>query len=455
MSDKLTNILNLIEDYIDEKQKNETWTPGEDWLAYSGPLFSSAEFVAAAQSLLEGWFIFGKKGREFEIMFSKEMGKRAGILTNSGSSANLLMVSALTSKDPRAKDFVLAPGSKIITPVVCFPTTLNPIIQCGFEPVFVDVTLPDCNLDLDQMERLLEADVNREIKGVTFAHVLGNPPDMDRLMAMIEKYDLTFLEDTCDALGSTYDGRKLGSFGLISTCSFFPAHHMTLGEGGFVATSNSRVRKVLASFRDWGRACYCNTQKPGDVTGGTACGYRFKDWLPGAPGIDYDHRYVFDEVGYNLKPLELQAAIGLEQVKKLDEFHEARKRNFDRLSEIFRPYEKYLHLPVATEKADPSWFAYLMTVKENAPFTKADIVAHFEEAKIQTRSYFSGNILYHPGYVDLAANYNDLQEAFPVAHQVTTSSFFLGTYAGITEEKLQYIKQVIDDFFSHRYFKGY
>jgi len=273
----------------------------------------------------------------------------------------------------------------------------------GFKPVFVDVTLPDINLDLDHVEDLLRDDP--EIRAITFAHVLGNPPDMDRLMKLVNDYDLLFLEDSCDALGSFYDGKKLGSFGHISTCSFFPAHHMTMGEGGFVATNSKKIRKAVSSLRDWGRACYCNTMKPGNVVDGTACGNRFKNWLPGLKEAVYDHRYVFDDIGFNLKPLDLQASMGLEQIKKLPEMDAARRTNFDKITAIFKPYEKYFHLPKATPKSDPCWFAYLMTVKEDAPFKKQDLVSHLEDKKIQTRSYFAGNVLTHPGYNHMAEEY--------------------------------------------------
>jgi len=443
MNEKLNNILNLVEEYISEKQEKESWSAGEDWVSYSGPIFDTNEYTAAIKQLLSGWLIFGRQGRDFELEFPKHLGKNHGILTNSGSSANLLMIAAAKSRrfPKQLKD-----GDKIITPVVCFPTTINPLIQNNLVPVFVDVEFPSLNLDLDRVEKILEEDPS--IKGIMFAHVLGNPPDMDRLMGLIEKYNLVFLEDACDALGSYYNDKKLGSFGDMSTCSFFPAHHMTMGEGGFVATNSLHTRTILASFRDWGRACYCNSIKPGNVTCGTACGMRFGNWLPGMPdGTIYDHRYVFDEIGYNLKPLDLQAAMGLEQVKKLPKLDSARRKNWKRLRTIFEPYEKYFHLPVATEKADPCWFAFLLTIKENAPFTRFDIVEHLEGAKIQTRSYFSGNILAHPGFIHMAKDYGDMNEVFPIAQLVTTNSFFLGTYVGLTEEKLDYIEEVVNSFF--------
>ena len=442
MSGKLEQILDLVSEYINEKHENETWTAGQDWVSYSGPIFDDSEYIAAVRQMLDGWMIFGKNAREFENQFPAKLGKLYGSLTNSGSSANLLMVA--TTKSRRFKKR-LKDGDKIITPVVCFPTTINPIIQNNLVPVFVDVELPSVNLDLDKVEELLEKDP--DIKGIMFAHVLGNPPDMDRLMALVEKYNLVFLEDACDALGSYYDGKKLGSYGDMSTCSFFPAHHMTTGEGGFIATNSQRTRTILASMRDWGRACYCNTRKPGNVTSGTACGNRFKNWLPGLKDAVYDHRYVFDEIGYNLKPLDLQAAMGLQQLKKLPMLDEGRRKNWAKLKAIFEPYSQYFYMPEATAKADPCWFAFLLTIREDAPFSRNDIVNHLEGAKIQTRSYFSGNILAHPGYIHMADDYGNMDETFANAQLVTTNSFFLGTYVGLTDEKIDYIKKIVDSFF--------
>jgi CDP-6-deoxy-D-xylo-4-hexulose-3-dehydrase len=442
MDSKKQAILDLVAEYIKEKRANKTWSPGKDWVQISGPYFDHAEFVNGVDTLLDEWFILGQKGRDFELQFAPHLGKKDGILVNSGSSANLLMVALLTTK----RGGSLPKGSKFITPVVCFPTTINPIIQNGFKPVFVDVTLPNLNLDLDQVEKLLEADTAKEIKGLIFAHVLGNPPDMDRIMAIVKKYDLIFLEDTCDALGSTWDGKPLGSFGDISTCSFFPAHHMTMGEGGFVAVNSAKKRMALASLRDWGRACYCNTSKPGNVIGGTACGCRFDSWFKGQEDIIFDHRYVFEEIGYNLKPTEMQASMGLAQLDKLEEMHSKRKHNFKRLYDIFNQYPEYFYLPEMHEKADTSWFGYLVTLKDNLPFTKAQFVDYMEEAKIQTRSYFTGNALFHPAYESLTADYGNPAEQFPIATKSTKDTFFLGTYPGTTEEQLDYIISTIKGF---------
>ena len=445
---KRKQILELVSEYYEEKRSKDTWNPGTDWVSYSGLNYDKDEILAAVKVILDDfsndWVIFGKNNKLFEMQFPKYLGKKRGILTNSGSSANLLAVSCLKSKNT----FSLKEGDKFITPVVCFPTTINPIIQNGFKPVFVDVELPNLNLNLDQVEQKLKEDP--DIRGIMFAHVLGNPPDMERLMNLVEKHDLIFIEDACDALGSTYNNKKLGSYGHISTCSFFPAHHMSMAEGGFVATNSGKIRKSLASFRDWGRACYCNDIKPGCVIDGTACGNRFKAWFDKMPEAIYDHRYVFDEIGYNLKPLDLQGAMGLEQLKKLPAMDSARRENFTKLKNIFLKYEKYFHLPYATKNSDPCWFGFLLTLKKDCVFDKQEFVNHLEKNKIQTRSYFTGNALAHPAYEKLSADYDDITKSFPVASYVTGNTFFLGTYIGITDEKIEYIQKVVDSFFKER-----
>jgi CDP-6-deoxy-D-xylo-4-hexulose-3-dehydrase len=442
MDVKKQAILDAIAEYVKEKKASKTWTAGKDWIQYSGPWFNEDEYTNAVSSLLNDWFILGEKGREFELKFAPFLGKKDGVVVNSGSSANLLMVSLL-----KTKRFGKVPeGSKFITPVVCFPTTINPLIQNGFKPLFVDVELPNLNLNLDQVEELLQKDVNKEIKGIIFAHVLGNPPDMDRLMDIVKKYELIYLEDTCDALGSTWDGVPLGSFGDVSTCSFFPAHHMTMGEGGFVGVNSAKKRMALASLRDWGRACYCNTTKPGNVMSGTACGCRFDSWFKSQKDIEFDHRYVFDEIGYNLKPTEMQAAMGLAQIEKLDEMHARRKHNFKRLYDIFSKHEEYFYIPTWHEKADVSWFGYLVTLKDGTPFTKAEMIEFMEASKIQTRSYFTGNALFHPAYEDLAKEHANPREEFPIATKTTIDTFFLGVYPGISDEQLDYIGAMVDQF---------
>ena len=411
-----------------------------DWISYSGPYYNQNEYYAAIKTLLDGWLVFGPKCREFEKKFSEKMGKKFGVFVNSGSSANLLMMAAAKSENGLA----FPVGAKIITPAVCFPTTINPIIQMGFEPVFVDVELPNLNINLDLVEEKLKEDPS--IKGLCFAHVAGNPPDMEKIQYLVDKYDIIFFEDTCDALGSYYDSKPLGSFGKMSTCSFYPAHHMTTAEGGYVATDDPKLFRTLNSLRDWGRDCYCNIGKAGCVLDGTACGERFKNWIPELPDLIYDHRYVYREIGYNLKPIEIQGALGLEQMKKLGDMEAARRLNYKSLFNIFEKYKDYFYISEELKLADTCWFCFLVTVKENAPFVKQDLINHLENNRIQTRPYFAGNLLYHPAYKDLKVKYNNICEEFPVSKIATTSSFFLGTFIGIDKEDMKKIGNVVNNF---------
>jgi CDP-6-deoxy-D-xylo-4-hexulose-3-dehydrase len=434
--EKLDQILSMVKDYIDEKKTYQKWTPGVDWVKYAGPVFDSEEFTRAVYSLMNEWLVLGNDAQRFEREFPKFVGKIHGVLTNSGSSANLLMMSALKSK----RLYDLPPGSKIITPIAGFPTTINPIIQCGFEPVFIDIHLDSLNLDVEQLE---EAAKNGA-KALIFAHVLGNPPNMDKVMEIVKKYDLIFLEDTCDALGSTYDGKPLGSFGDMSSYSFYPAHHITMGEGGFVATKTHEQEVVVRSFREWGRGCYCVGQAANLLKDGT-CKKRFDCWLPSLPNETFDHKYVYEEVGYNLKPIELQASMGLAQLKKLDMIGKRRRENYHLLKNVFEKYENFFHLPVATEKSDPSWFAFPLTVKDGAPFKRSALTNFLEMNKIQTRTYFAGNVMLQPAYSHMM-NSSDAMKNYPVATKVTKDTFFLGTSPIISAEQIEYIEQVVQSF---------
>lgn len=431
----MEDIINLVKDFVNTKEKK--WEAGKDWVQYAGPFFDEKEYTAAVKTILEGWLVLGKSGIEFEGKFPKFLGKNHGILTNSGSSSNLIMMSALTSK----RLFNFKKGTKVITPIAGFPTTINPIFQLGFEPLFVDIDIDTLNLNLDQVEE----QAKNGAKIITFAHVLGNPPNMDRLMDIIKQYDLILLEDCCDALGSLYDGKLLGSYGMFSSCSFYPAHHITMGEGGFVACESSVQEIVVRSFREWGRGCYCVGMKAGLLKNGS-CGNRFSNWLPSLPGEVFDHKYVYDEIGYNLKPIEVQAAIGVEQLKKLPDITSRRKHNHNRLYNIFKKYEEYFILPKATEKSDPNWFAFALTIKSSAPFKRKDIVDYFESNKIQTRPYFAGNIMLQPAYEGLM-DVNDVIKKYPNAKKVTTDTFFLGTSPVISDEQLNYIESTVDSFF--------
>ena len=434
----MEEILKLVSDFIKEKKSKKEWIAGKDLVQYAGDYFNEDEYIAAVKTLLGGWLVLGAEGTRFEARFPKRLGKKLGILTNSGSSANLLMMAALTSK----RGLNLPKGTKVLTPIAGFPTTINPIIQLGFTPVFVDIELESLNLDLDQVEQKLKEDP--EIKVITFAHVLGNPPNMDRLMELVEKYNLVFLEDCCDALGSTYKGRDLGSYGKMASCSFYPAHHITMGEGGFVACNDLETERILRSFRDWGRGCYC-VGKQNQIECGM-CNSRFNNWIPALPDEVFDHKYVYEEIGYNLKPIELQAAIAFVQMQKLGEIGQIRRKNHARIVDIFKPYEDYFILPKATEGADPDWFAVALTIKDTSKFSRADFCQYLESNKIQTRPYFAGNIMLQPAYEGLMDPETIIKE-YPIARKVTTDTFFLGCSPVITDEQIDYIETIVNKFF--------
>ena len=436
----MKEILDQVRQYIEQKQANKTWAAGKDFVNYAGAYYDSNEYVAGVESLLKGWLAMGDESLKFEREFPKQFGKRGGIVTNSGSSSNLLMMASLTSK----RGYNLPKGTKVLMPIAGFPTTLNPTLQVGFEPVFVDIELDTLNIDLEQTERVLENDPY--IKVITFAHVLGNPPNMNQVMELVKRYRLVLLEDCCDALGSTYDGRPLGSFGLMASCSFYPAHHMTMGEGGFVATDNYEQEVILRSFREWGRGCYCVGPDANKLKCGT-CGKRFQEWIPELPGEIFDHKYVYDEIGYNLKPIELQCAMGMQQLNKLPEIHALRRRNYQLLFDIYAKYEEFFHLPRAQENSDPSWFAFPLTVRKDAPFARADIVDYLEENLIQTRPYFAGNIMLQPAYSHLM-DPKRARDEFPNATHAMTHTYFHGTSPVITPEQIAYIGEKVDGFMS-------
>jgi len=433
-------ILDSIKNFVDQKQQNKTWTPGKDFVNYAGPYFSADEIVSSVETLLNGWLVMGDKCLKFERQFPKNFHKQHGILTNSGSSSNLLMMASLTSK----RGYNLPKGTKVLMPIAGFPTTLNPTLQVGFEPVFVDIELDTLNLNLEQVEKTLT--LNPDIKVITFAHVLGNPPNMDQLMSLVEKYNLLLLEDCCDALGSTYDEKPLGSFGIMASCSFYPAHHITMGEGGYVACNTYEQEVILRSLREWGRGCYCVGPEANKLKCGT-CGKRFNEWIPTMPGEVFDHKYVYDEIGYNLKPIEVQGAMGLHQLEKLETIHRLRRRNYEMLFNIYAKYEEFFHLPRARDKSNPSWFAFPLTIKDGSPFSRSEIVDYLEENLIQTRPYFAGNIMLQPAYSHIM-NPQQAKNNFPVATKVMTDTFFHGTSPVITKEQIQYIGEKVDGFMS-------
>lgn len=434
---KREQILQLITEFIEEKHATKKWTAGVDWVQYAGPYYTADEYVAAVGTLLNEWLVLGQDAIKFENQFPKLLGKEFGLLTNSGSSANLLMWLLAKKK-----------SGNVIAPVAGFPTTINPILQAGLKNItFVDIELDTLNIDLKKLEEVASYRYNKGA-AITFAHVLGNPPNMDEVMQIVKKYDLHLLEDCCDALGSTWDNKPLGSFGDLASCSFYPAHHMTMGEGGFVACDTLEQERILRSFRDWGRGCYCVGKEANLLKNGT-CKCRFSNWLPSLPNEIFDHKYVYTEMGYNLKPIELQASIGLIQMKKLPEIKKRRQENFAQLMKVFSKYEEYFYLPKWHEKANVSWFAFPLTVRSTAPFKRSSIVNWFEGHKIQTRQYFAGNLLLQPAYkpyVDERASWLNPAKAYPVATQVTTDTFFLGTSPVITKEMIDYIELTLSTF---------
>ncbi len=434
-------ILDLVAKYFDEKRAAKKWEAGKDWVQYAGPFFDNDEFLAAVSVLLDEWLVLGNKAQEFEKRFPLLVNRSYGVVTNSGSSSNLLMVAALRSK----RLWNLKRGH-IVTPVAGFPTTLNPILQNGFTPAFVDIELDTLNLNPEQAE---SAAYYFQAKGIMFAHVLGNPPEMDAIMNIVATHKLIFLEDCCDALGSTYKGRPLGAFGTMSSYSFYPAHHITMGEGGFVVCSTAEQEKVVRSLREWGRGCYC-VGKAANLSTKGSCGCRFKNWIPAFPDEIFDHKYVYEEMGYNLKPIELQCAMGLAQLDKIPTIVARRKANYETLLGIFKQYEEYFILPRATPHADVSWFAFPLTVKDGAPFKRSEFCRFLEKKKIQTRNYFGGNLLLQPAYSEIASvygGYEKIKKMFPNATKATTDTFFLGTSPVITQEQTTYIQEVVNEFF--------
>jgi len=427
------NILNGVSEYFNLKQNNKEFIPGVTYVQYSGSVYNEEEAIAFVDSFLDGWFGLGPKGEEFEKNLAEVVGTGYGILTNSGSSASLLTIASLCSW--KLNDKRLKYGDEIIVAANSFPTTVNPVVQFGLTPVFVDPELGSYNLDPNKIKEA----ISDKTKAVYVAHTLGNPYNMHDLEKICREHELILIEDNCDALGSKFDGKMTGSFGDFATHSFYPAHHITIGEGGTVLVKSNRMQRIVKSLRDWGRGCYCSgsDQKPFGE-----CGTRFDFKLNGVP---YDHKYIFDDVGFNLKPLEFQAAMGLIQLKRLPEFTEKRKINFKKLDDTFRKYENMFILPESEELAEPSWFAYPITINTEK-IDRQKMVTFFEERKIQTRVQFSGNLTAHPAYKNVNYRVNgDLKNA----NKVLKDSFFLGVYPGITEEMMGYVIKTIDEYMGH------
>src|SRR5271168_938988 len=378
-------ILELTAQYHAAKFPAKEFVPGTSTVPVSGKVIGPDDICSVVDSALDGWFTTGRFAKDFERKLARFVGVRSASLVNSGSSANLVALSALTS--PKLGERQLKPGDEVITVAAGFPTTVNPILQNRLVPVFLDVTLPTYEIDVTQLE---EARSERT-KAVMIAHTLGNVFNLDAITAFCKKYNLWLVEDCCDALGSTYKGQKVGTFGDIATVSFYPAHHITMGEGGAVLTDKPALQVLIESLRDWGRDCWCEPGKD------NTCGKRF-DWQLGSLPCGYDHKYTYSHVGYNLKATDMQAALGASQISKLPEFIAKRKENFSYLKSALRTLEEFLILPVATENAEPSWFGFPIAVRPSAPFTRDQLTRHLERNKIATRLLFAGNLARQPAY---------------------------------------------------------
>jgi CDP-6-deoxy-D-xylo-4-hexulose-3-dehydrase len=427
-------ILDMVGEYARRFHAPKPFIAGTSPVPVSGKVFGEHDVRMLVDSSLDFWLTTGR----FNAAFEKRLGERLGVqhclTTNSGSSANLLALSTLTSHYFRGD--ALKPGDEVITVATGFPTTVNPSLQYGLVPVFVDVDIPTYNIKPE----MVEAAVSDKTRAIMIAHTLGNPFNLAEVMRVAEKYNLWVIEDCCDALGATYDGKGVGTFGHIGTLSFYPAHHITMGEGGAVFTDKPRLKRVIESMRDWGRDCWC---APGmDNT----CGKRFDRKLGSLPR-GYDHKYTYGHAGYNLKITDMQAAVGLAQMDHLEDFIAARKRNFDLLTEQLRAFEDVLILPEATPNSDPSWFGYPMTLRPGLSFTREELVQHLDAHRIGTRLLFGGNLLRQP-YMK-GRNYRVVGD-LTNADIVTENTFWVGLYPGLTESHLGYMTEVIANYIANR-----
>jgi CDP-6-deoxy-D-xylo-4-hexulose-3-dehydrase len=424
---KRQNIKDLLPEYFDSMWPQKEFVPGESNVPVSGKVFDVEDLGHLVDASLDFWLTEGRFTDEFEKKFAKWFGLRVCALVNSGSSANLVALSALTS--PQLGDRALKPGDEVITTAEGFPTTVNPIIQNGLTPVFLDATLPTYNIDVSKLEEA----VTEKTKAIMIAHTLGNPFDLGEVMRVAEKYNLWVVEDTCDALGAEYNGQKVGTFGDVSTVSFYPAHHITMGEGGAVMSKHVKLKRIIESFRDWGRDCWC---PPGHDN---TCGKRF-EWQLGQLPHGYDHKYMYSHIGYNLKVTDMQAAVGLSQLNKLDQFIEKRRANYTYLRAKLEEFEEYLILPEPTKNSKPSWFGFPITVREDAPFSRNAFVAKLETNKIATRLLFGGNLLRQPAYQNIEYRIvGDIKNADIVMNQ----TLWVGIYPGLGEAQFDYMADII------------
>lgn len=428
-------ILQKVSEYGKLKYKTNSFVAKESVIPPSGKVLDENELTHMVDASLDGWLTTGRFNDEFEKKLANFLGVKYLLTTNSGSSANLLAFSALTSD--QLGDRAIRPGDEVITVAGGFPTTVNPMMHYGITPVFVDLDLLTHNIDVTQLENAYSPNV----KAIMLAHSLGNPFNLKAILDFCKKYNLWLIEDNCDALGSKYNGQLTGTFGDIGTLSFYPAHHITMGEGGAVFTQNAKLKKIIESFRDWGRDCYCQPGKD------NTCGKRF-NWQLGDLPQGYDHKYTYSHMGFNLKITDIQAACGLAQLDKLDSFIQARKDNFDYLKAKLQSCEDFIYLPEATENSDPSWFGFLITLKENVGVSRVNFLQYLDQNKIGTRLLFAGNLTKQPYMKNrqyrIVGNLENTD-------YIMNNSFWIGVYPGLTKEMLDYVIMHIETFLGVRF----
>jgi CDP-4-dehydro-6-deoxyglucose reductase, E1 len=423
-------IMELTSQYVENSHAKKSFIPGKSFIPVSGKVFGKKEVQMLVSSSLDFWLTTGRYNQEFEKQLGNFLGIKFAMTTNSGSSANLLALSSLTSDQLGERS--LKPGDEVITVAAGFPTTVNPILQNNLVPVFVDVKIPTYVID----ENLIEENITKKTKAIMIAHTLGNAFNIKKIVDIARKHNLWLIEDCCDALGTTYDDKFVGTFGDISTLSFYPAHHITTGEGGAVLTNNLQLKKIIESFRDWGRDCYC---APGQSN---TCGKRF-DWKLGYLPFGYDHKYTYSHVGYNLKITDMQAAIGLAQLDKLPEFIKKRKENFQFLYEHLSSFEKYLLLPNSVENSDSSWFGFPITVRDDVSFSKESLINYLSQKLVDTRPVFAGNLIKQPYFKNKIFKTG---KTLSNTDKIMNQSFWIGVFPGLSTEILEYVIKQFETF---------